>query len=417
MGALMQPDPLHPWRHRRKGQASPWVALALAVLGHFVLLGMLRVLSLLHFGNGSEKPFQPRPVTLRTVSADQWAHNRGPTSDRRVQNPRSSTRLPSEEKKLKKETLPNGQVVDVAPGNDQEAPDAKYLAEHNNRIQKETRSREQTPFYRNAMPNRTTHQPHEGQGKDAVDKAQQAGNNGLGMDDRPLREAVKKQQPSFEVPDQKRRQEIALRTNDSKGPGAWVSNQKEAPEVRGNSTRLKIQPGESGGEEAGSTGKQGTPGVANLIPSAAVLDKITGAAPNDHLSNVDEGEGTFLNTKEWRFSSFFNRVKQSVGMHWDPGSQLRQRDPTGNIYGGKDRYTLVNVTLNERGMVKEIYVEKSCGLDFLDVEAIKSFERSQPFPNPPPGLLDGDSRIRFSFGFFLEMGAGARMRLFRQGGG
>ena len=30
------------------------------------------------------------------------------------------------------------------------------------------------------------------------------------------------------------------------------------------------------------------------------------------------------------------------------------------------------------------------------------------------GLLDSDATVRFSFGFFLEMGGGPRMRLFRQ---
>ena len=56
------------------------------------------------------------------------------------------------------------------------------------------------------------------------------------------------------------------------------------------------------------------------------------------LDNVDEGEGTYLNTKEWKYASFFNRVKQSVSQQWNPGQQLRLRDPTGNIYGGRDRY-------------------------------------------------------------------------------
>jgi TonB family protein len=150
------------------------------------------------------------------------------------------------------------------------------------------------------------------------------------------------------------------------------------------------------------------------MPSQAVMDKIIGAAPNDHLQDAEEGEGTFLNTREWKYASFFNRVKQNVGMHWDPNSELRRRDPTGGIYSGKDRYTLVNVTLDQKGMVQEIHVEKSSGLDFLDMEAVASFERAQPFPNPPAGLLDGDSTVRFSFGFFLEMGGGPRMRLFRQ---
>jgi TonB family protein len=158
----------------------------------------------------------------------------------------------------------------------------------------------------------------------------------------------------------------------------------------------------------------GSPGLATLMPSQAVMDKIIGAAPNDHLRDEEEGEGTFLNTREWKYSSFFNRVKQSVGMHWDPNTQLRRRDPTGSIYSGRDRYTLVNVTLDEKGMIQEIRVEKSSGLDFLDLEAIASFQRAQPFPNPPAGLLDSDATVRFSFGFYLEMGGGPRMRLFRR---
>jgi len=51
-----------------------------------------------------------------------------------------------------------------------------------------------------------------------------------------------------------------------------------------------------------------------------VLDKITGAAANDHLQDVDEGDGTYLNTKEWKFASFFNRVKQSVSQQWNPAN-------------------------------------------------------------------------------------------------
>lgn len=413
-------DPIHPWRNRRPSRRWLLALLAtlLAVVGHVAFLGLLVLLAHVHVGMPEARKTTARPVSLRSLSADQWAKNRGTVKNPLADSASESRAKPAPEKppEKKKETLPKGQVVDVAPGNDQEAPDAKYLAEHNNAVKKETRAREQTPFYRNAMPQRTTTTPHEGTGTDHVDAPQIAGNNGLGNDDRPQHDVGKKQQPSFQIPDQKHHNEVALKDDKSPGPGAEVSNHPEMPEVRGNSNHLKILPGEAGGEQEGSAGRQGTPGVANLMPSASVLDKITGAAPNDHLSDVDEGEGTFLNTKEWKFASFFNRVKQSVGMHWDPGSQLRQRDPTGNIYGGKDRYTILNVTLNERGMVKDIYVEKSCGLDFLDLEAIKSFERAQPFPNPPPGLLDGDHAIRFSFGFFLEMGSSPRLRLFRQGG-
>ena len=134
---------------------------------------------------------------------------------------------------------------------------------------------------------------------------------------------------------------------------------------------------------------------------------------NDHLQDVEEGDGTYLNTREWKYASFFNRVKQSVGQQWRPQSTLRLRDPTLQIYGGRDRYTIVQVTLSPEGRLKDVYVEKSCGVDFLDLEAIKAFERASPFPNPPPGLLAADSTVRFQFGFFLEMSGRPGLRLFR----
>ncbi|MGZ3458750.1 MAG: TonB family protein, partial [Archangium sp.] len=233
-----------------------------------------------------------------------------------------------------------------------------------------------------------------------------------GTDDRPMSEGGKK--PAFELPDAKRKQEIALKQDpNAPGPGLEVSNRNESDEVLGNSKRTHIQSGSGTGED-GSEGRLGAPGMAKLMPSQAVMNQIIGAAPNDHLKDVDEGEGTLLNTREWKYASFFNRVKQSVGTQWDPNSALMRRDPSGHIYSGKDRYTLLNVTLDEHGKVADITIEKSCGLDFLDMEAVESFKKAQPFPNPPPGLLEDDSKVHFSFGFFMDMGGGPRMRLFRQ---
>jgi len=86
---------------------------------------------------------------------------------------------PAKRQELRPDALPHGQVVDVAPGNGEVAPDAKYLAESANKVEKERRAKEQTPFYRNAMPRTTATNPQQGQGHDSVDKAQSAGNNGL----------------------------------------------------------------------------------------------------------------------------------------------------------------------------------------------------------------------------------------------
>ena len=44
--------------------------------------------------------------------------------------------------------------------------------------------------------------------------------------------------------------------------------------------------------------------------------------------------------------------------------------------------------------------------------AVAAFERSQPFPNPPPGLVD-HGLVHFSFGFFLEVNSASSFKIFR----
>lgn len=389
--------------------------LTLAV--HLAVVGLLVVSALLGW-TGSAHPLPSnKPVTLRSISDDQWAKNRGKDAPADQSSQRKwwddAPKKAEEKKKKAEDEKPPGQIVDVAPGNNQLDENAKYVAETTNKAEKQTRAKEQTAFYRNAMPQRTAPQRIEGNGTDAVAKAQRSGNEGIGDDDRPLKDKVAAKL-AFEVPDVKRQSEVALKAPSTDGPGITVANRGEAEEMKGNSSRLNLSPGMPApeGEEA-SAGRSGQAGLLNLLPSPAVLDKITGAAANDHLQDVDEGDGTFLSTREWKYASFFNRVKQSVGQQWNPSQQLRLRDPTGNVYGARDRYTLLTITLDRDGHLKDAYVEKSSGLDFLDLEAIKAFERAQPFPNPPPGILTADATVRFQFGFFLEMSGRPGMRLFR----
>ncbi|NRD61080.1 energy transducer TonB [Corallococcus exiguus] len=406
------------WRQRRarkqRGPLRYLVAGILALLAQLAFVGFVLLVSAVQANFPHEKrPARPTSVAVRPLTSDQWAKNRGAVTPQQTKPRPTEKREPKEEKKPD-ETKPQGQVVDVAPGNDQQSPDAKYLAEHNNTTEKETRARDQTAFYRNAMPQRTAPQKQEGAAQDQVQPPRVSGNNGTGADDRAQSQGGKK--PVFEMPETRRKEEIAMRTDPrERGPGMAVKNQSESDATQGNAKRLRIQPGQGeDSEQEGSTGRVGSPGLATLMPSQAAMDKVVGAAPNDMLRDQEDGDGTFLNTREWKYASFFNRVKQSVGMHWNPNEQLRMRDPTGNIYSGRDRQTLLTITLDERGAVKDIQVEKSSGLDFLDMEAVASFKRAQPFPNPPSGLLSQDATVRFQFGFFLEMGGGPRMRLFRQ---
>lgn len=410
------PPPPQPPRRRRARRTPPvvWAVLATFLL-HGILFGTVAVLTAAGWLFQRPEPLsqveQPQPVAMRPLSADQWAQNRGEPAPPKPDAPEARAKPPPPPRpKPKKDERPDGQIVDVAPGNGESDPDAKYVAETSNRVDRQTRAKEQTPFYRNAMPRSTTTTPQGESTNGTV--APQSGNDGLGDDDRPLDNS--QQKLALEVPDIEARDEVKLDSNPLEpGTGPRVSNRPESLAMQGNSNRLRIQPGSPSEGSEGSQGRAGKPGPLHLMPSLTVLDSVVGGAPNDHLDEAI-GDGTYLSTREWRHASFFNRIKQSVGMTWNPSAELMRRDPTGNVYSGRDRHTVLTVTIDKDGRLKDVFVSKSSGLDFLDLEAVRSFERAQPFPNPPPALVGGENAVSFQFGFFVQMDGGVgRARVFR----
>jgi TonB family protein len=149
-----------------------------------------------------------------------------------------------------------------------------------------------------------------------------------------------------------------------------------------------------------------------LLPTMGSKSMVQKDGSVDHLPDVDKGSQTFLNTREYKHSWFFNRVKRSVRQRWRAAETHRRHDPYGRVFGVRDRLTVVHVTLTQQGDLEAINVEKDSGVAMLDEAAIQAFQSAQPFPNPPSDLRDGDGRIRFKFGFFLEI-SGAGFRVFR----
>lgn len=363
---------------------------------------------------------RPRPtaVGMLQLPPSQWTGNRsvgaeGKQTSQAIADAKATEPQKPEEKK--EAAKPPGQVVDIASNGLLPPEDARFAAERNNRVAKESYSNKATPFYRNAMPRPTTNVPTEGpKGEGSAQRI--GGNDGLAADDRPFK--PKSVKTRFEIPDVLARDRLALRF-DPMGTGR---SREASDAVRGNSKRLLIQPGSgeegAAGDADGSLGAKGRGDLTTLVPSDATLDKITGAPAADvtPLDGVEKGAETFLNAREWKHASFFNRVKQNVGMAWDPSTALGRRDPSGQVYAYRDRYTVVSVVLDPNGSLKDIFVEKSCGVDFLDEEAIAAFQRAQPFRNPPLALVDPRrNEIHFSFGFYLEVSSRPALRIFRQG--
>jgi TonB family protein len=153
---------------------------------------------------------------------------------------------------------------------------------------------------------------------------------------------------------------------------------------------------------------------AVVLPTMANSTIGTGGGASQDYLNIEEGEKDVLNRKETRYWAFFDRLKTAVGRQWNPNGVYRSHDPRGQVYGVQDRLTIIKVTLNGDGSVNEMFVEKPCGLDFMDNEAVRAFTAAQPYPNPPEALKDDRGLVSFRFGFMFEIQAsGGRIIRYR----
>lgn len=397
----MRAQDKHKQKHKQRQQLrrlSEFVAVA--VLIHLALVPVFAWLI------PTPEPFPKRKTALRviTVPSSKLA------SRHRVKNrptPEVEKKKPKEEK-VKPEELA-GQVVDVPPSPDDEVPEeADFLSEHNTRTERESRSRHQAKDYKNAMNELTrasqnipaTPQP-----------AKQTSAVEIGPDEpkKARRDAGVGQEPAFELPELRQRDRLALKIDPELGR---FRNQRDVERLPGNSKRLKLSAGddEKDPSEASKAPRQ-APTMADLVPDVGVLARLQGAPSNDHLEDIEEGEGTFLNSREFKYASFFNRMKRGVSQHWRPLDEYRRRDPSGNIYGQRARVTVLTVTLTRDGSLKTVAVRHSSGVDFLDREAVQAFHRAGPFPNPPSGLIDTAGQITFPFGFHVEFSRHGGLRL------
>lgn len=322
------------------------VALLLAILLHIVL-----ILPLLHLLFSLE----PEPYESERLEVDLWS--------------RETTQLASEEKEKTpeeeleeyepEEKIPEGQVVQAPPSKDRRKPEkTRFLAEHDSRVEKETRSRIRLPGIDKTAPSPEL----KGQGKESqtLKGGMRAAEQVLGPPPPP--------------------------DLDKTGRGQSSSVQRAPPSLED----------------------------INLQPSMESIASALAGTGLDNLDGIIDGDMTALNTTSWEFASFFNRVKRQVERRWHPGTEYRKRDPYGNIYGFKDRATVLLVVLRGDGSLKKIYIMDPSGAPFLDEEAKRAVELAAPFPNVPEGLKDKrDGLVKFTFHFLVQIGAQPIFRMRR----
>lgn len=141
----------------------------------------------------------------------------------------------------------------------------------------------------------------------------------------------------------------------------------------------------------------------DLRPSASAYLAVNGGGTPDRITGVDEGEQTLLNAREWRYAGFFNRIGAEVYPNWvrEMRTAAQDRDPQAQRYLYKDRETGVWVRLDSEGKLLDIRVVKSSGATFLDEAVLKAWRETQPFANVPKGLANDRGEIGFGMTFLV----------------
>lgn len=132
------------------------------------------------------------------------------------------------------------------------------------------------------------------------------------------------------------------------------------------------------------------------------------AATDDRLKGVDSGEGTMLSTREFRFYSYYHRIKELLRQYWKPNveRQIARIWNKGKNINADELTTKVAVLLDEHGKIQKISKVQSSGFTEIDEAAIDAFQRAAPFPNPPKGIVDADGFVRINWDFILQTESG-----------
>jgi len=125
---------------------------------------------------------------------------------------------------------------------------------------------------------------------------------------------------------------------------------------------------------------------------------------SEYIPNVKRGGFTSLNTNQFIYYAFFNRINQQIRSRWTNHlSFLGQRLPDYRQaqLANKDHVTNIKAVLTSDGKLKKIILVKSSGYAETDLAVTEAIRKAAPFTNPPKGLVEADGLIRLDYSFHL----------------
>ncbi|MNJ93298.1 transport protein TonB [compost metagenome] len=152
--------------------------------------------------------------------------------------------------------------------------------------------------------------------------------------------------------------------------------------------------------------KESGKGLGNASNEDAVGKGADVSQSSDYIKDVDSGLETMLNTREFKYYSYYNRIRRQLSQHWE--GRVREklsklfREGRAPAATGQDRITKLMIVLNDKGTLVRVQVMSDSGVRDLDDAAIEAFRAAAPFPNPPKGIVESDGTVKIRWDFVLE---------------
>lgn len=144
-------------------------------------------------------------------------------------------------------------------------------------------------------------------------------------------------------------------------------------------------------------------GLDRPVPASHAQQDLSGAPGND-LLDEKVGPGVNLNAIEVKFAPYINLIKRMVNFYWSQNLdnlpdavRMRLMSPSYK--------TVVYVVLDRHGVLQSIEVVSRSGEDALDDAVVQAFRIAGPFPDPPEQLIARDGRAYLNgVSFTVESG-------------
>lgn len=133
-----------------------------------------------------------------------------------------------------------------------------------------------------------------------------------------------------------------------------------------------------------------------------------GSQTNDHLPDVKPSIETLLNSREFVYYTYYQRIRSQLRQHWEPSirEKIRKIFAEGrSIASTQNHTTKVIIVLSPEGSLLGVQVVGESGISDLDEAAVEAFRAAEPFPNPPKDIVDADGTIKIRWDFVLETSA------------